>query len=58
MSNRPCNKCELERIKRTQQGGALSKRDPQVSFPRGVKVTTRDGKFISWFASVPKVCAC
>lgn len=34
------------------------KDDAKPDFPNGVRVTDENGKFVAWFAKVPKRCAC
>ena len=74
MSMRPCNRCDLERMKRfaaakgcevvvkpAPKGNPLK---PEISFPNGVDVFLIDNErgegeiWMAWYAELPENCRC
>jgi len=53
MSNRPCNKCELSRIKRTYGGDVRVGKDKD-----GWTTVTQNGRFVASFMRVSEKCKC
>ncbi len=52
-----CNKHRLEQMQKANPSIKVTD-DAKTGFPHGVRVTDKSGKFIAWFAKVPKRCAC
>ncbi len=67
MSQRICNYCEYERLKRfakATNSGIVVKPAPKDSFPNGIDVFFRDDErgegeiWMLWFAELSEQCAC
>jgi hypothetical protein len=58
MSNRQCNKCVFEQLKKAHPNSSIeTKKKPLEHFPRGIDVYV-DGKWLIWFAELPSKCEC
>lgn len=70
MSDRPCNFCNWQRMKKEGGYRRATRADRIVmaewesdeefceAFPSGVVIVDKDGKFASWFAELPSHCCC
>lgn len=60
MSNRPCNLCELRRLRERAEKAGMSvvlENHPLDGFDKGVDVMV-NGEFTAWYAEVPERCSC